>query len=196
MFHAIPRKGEVGYETWLTAGQAEKSGNTGVWAPMSADEALGLVYVGVELPPTDILGVSRQGPSLFSETLVALDIETGQRKWHYQLEHHGLWDRDVPAAGILCDIPVGGKIVKAIAQLSKQGFLYVLDRLNRKADLADSGRSPRRRAMYPALNGTRPPNRVPPSRRHSTSRHSPRTISSTGRPRSRQGRWKSPAITG
>ena len=128
IFHTIPRKGEYGYDTWITPGQAETNGNTGAWAPMSADEELGLVYVGVELPPTDLLGINRQGPGLFSESLVALDIETGERKWHYQLEHHGIWDRDVCSAGILCDIPHEGKIVKAIALPSKQAFLYVLDR--------------------------------------------------------------------
>jgi quinoprotein glucose dehydrogenase len=132
IFHTIPKKGEFGYETWTKEGQAEEAGNTGVWAQMSADEELGLLYAGVELPPTDMLGISRQGPGLFSETLVALDIETGQRKWHFQLEHHGIWDRDIPCAGILCDIPVNGKTVKAIAQPSKQGYVYVLDRATGK----------------------------------------------------------------
>jgi quinoprotein glucose dehydrogenase len=132
IFHTIPRKGEFGYETWTTPGQAEATGNTGVWASMSADEELGLIYAGVELPPTDLVGVTRTGPNLFAETLVALDIETGVRKWHYQMIHHGLWDRDVSCAGILCDIPHDGKIIKAIAQPTKQGFVYVLDRTNGK----------------------------------------------------------------
>jgi len=128
IFHTIPRKGEFGYETWLKPGQAETISNTGVWASMSADPELGLLYAGVELPATDETGFGRQGPGLFGETLVALDIETGQRKWHYQLSHHGLQDRDVPCAAILCDIPVGGKIVKAIAQPTKQAYLFVLNR--------------------------------------------------------------------
>jgi quinoprotein glucose dehydrogenase len=132
IFHTIPKKGEFGYDTWLTPGQAEQNGNTGAWAPMSADEQLGLLYVGVELPPTDMLGVGRQGPGLFGESLVALDIETGERKWHYQIIHHGLWDRDVPCAGVICDIPHNGKIIKAIAQPTKQGYVYVLDRTNGK----------------------------------------------------------------
>ena len=126
------KKGEFGYETWTTPGQAEASGNMGVWAPMSADPELGLVYVGVELPQTDLLGVSRTGNHLFSESLVALDIETGVRKWHYQMVHHGIWDRDVSCAGVICDIPHNGKIVKAIAQPTKQGFVYVLDRATGK----------------------------------------------------------------
>jgi quinoprotein glucose dehydrogenase len=132
IFHTIPKKGEFGYDTWLTPGQAEQNGNTGAWAPMSADEQLGLLYVGVELPPTDMLGVGRQGPGLFGESLVALDIETGVRKWHYQIIHHGLWDRDVSCAGVICDIPHNGKIIKAIAQPTKQGYVYVLDRTNGK----------------------------------------------------------------
>jgi quinoprotein glucose dehydrogenase len=132
IFHTIPQKGEFGYETWTTPGQAEAAGNTGAWAPMSADPELGLVFVPVELPQTDMLGVSRTGPNLFGETLVALDIETGVRKWHYQMIHHGLWDRDISCAGIICDIPHDGKIVKAIAQPTKQGYVYVLDRTNGK----------------------------------------------------------------
>ncbi len=98
IFHTIPQKGEFGYDTWITPGQAEAAGNVGVWAPMSADEELGLVYAGVELPPTDLNGTERHGNALFSESVVALDIETGVRKWHYQLTHHGLWDYDIPCA--------------------------------------------------------------------------------------------------
>ena len=132
IFHTIPKKGEFGYETWTTPGQAETSGNMGSWAPMSADTELGLVYVGIESPQTDLLGVSRTGNHLFAESLVALDIETGVRKWHYQMIHHGIWDRDVSCAGVICDIPHDGKIIKAIAQPTKQGFVYVLDRTNGK----------------------------------------------------------------
>jgi len=132
IFHTIPKKGEFGYETWTTPGQAETSGNMGSWAPMSADTELGLVYVGVESPQTDLLGVSRTGNHLFAESLVALDIETGVRKWHYQMIHHGIWDRDVSCAGVICDIPHNGKIVKAIAQPTKQGYVYVLDRTTGK----------------------------------------------------------------
>ncbi|HEX4272260.1 MAG TPA: PQQ-binding-like beta-propeller repeat protein, partial [Rhizomicrobium sp.] len=132
IFHTIPRKGEVGYESWTTPGQVEAAGNTGAWAPMSADAELGLVYVPVELPQADTLGTTRTGDNLFGETLVALDVETGQRRWHYQLVHHGLQDRDVACAGIVCDLPHNGRIVKAIAQSSKQGFVYVLDRTNGK----------------------------------------------------------------
>jgi len=133
IFHTVPQKGEFGYDTWLEPGSAEKATNTGVWAPMSADPELGLVYAGVELPQADYVGATRHGNSLFSETLVALDCETGERKWHYQLEHHGIWDRDVCCAAILLDLPgPKGAVIKALAQPSKQGFLFVLDRTNGK----------------------------------------------------------------
>jgi quinoprotein glucose dehydrogenase len=128
IFHTVPKKGEFGYDSWIEPGQAEAVGNIGSWAAMSADPDLNLVYVGVELPQGDELGVKRQGNALFGESLVALDLDTGVRKWHYQMVHHGLWDMDVPCASIICDIPVDGKIVKAIAQPTKQAFLYVLNR--------------------------------------------------------------------
>jgi quinoprotein glucose dehydrogenase len=131
IFHTIPRKGEFGYDTWLN-GDADDAGNGGVWAEMSADEELGLVYLPVELPTGDEVGIYRKGNALFGESLVALDLETGVRRWHYQLVHHGLWDRDIPCAPILCDIPVGGRVVKALAQPTKQAFLFVLDRTTGK----------------------------------------------------------------
>lgn len=132
IFHTVPRKGEFGSESWTDQSQLDTVGNTGVWAPMSADTELGLIYAGIESPTGDEVGVGRLGNALFGESLIALDIETGQRRWHYQLEHHGVWDRDVPCAAILYDMKVGNKIVKAIAQPSKQGFLYVFDRVTGK----------------------------------------------------------------
>jgi quinoprotein glucose dehydrogenase len=128
IFHTIPLKGEFGYETWLNPGDAERAGNTGCWGQISVDQELGLAYLPIELPTGDQVGIYRRGPALFAECIVAVDIETGKRKWHYQLIHHGIWDRDIPCAAILCDIPHNGKIVKALAQPSKQGFLYVLNR--------------------------------------------------------------------
>jgi quinoprotein glucose dehydrogenase len=128
IFHTIPRKGEFGYDTWTDPNDNDTVGNTGSWAPMSADPTLNLVYVGVELPSGDEVGINRKGSALFGETMVALDIDTGLRKWHYQFIHHGLWDCDIPCASILCDIPVNGRTVKALAQPTKQGYLYVLNR--------------------------------------------------------------------
>ena len=132
IFHTVPQKGEFGYDTWLKPGQAETATNTGVWAPMSADPELGIVYAGVELPQADGNGNTRHGDSLFSETLVALDCDTGERKWHYQTEHHGLWDRDICSAATLFDLRQNGKLIKALALPTKQAFLYVLDRTTGK----------------------------------------------------------------
>jgi len=131
IFHTVPQKGEFGYDTWK-AGQAEGATNTGVWAMMSADPELGLIYAGVELPQADTVGTTRIGDALFSETLVALDIETGNRKWHFQTEHHGLWDRDIPSPATLFDLMIDGKMVKALALPTKQAYLFVLDRTNGK----------------------------------------------------------------
>ncbi|UAK23274.1 outer membrane protein assembly factor BamB family protein [Sphingomonas nostoxanthinifaciens] len=131
IFHTIPRKGEFGYDTWLDG--TEKIGNAGVWSQMSADPELNLVYIGVELPTGDVGGQYRRGNGLFGESIVALDIDTGVRKWHYQTVHHGLWDYDIPAAPVLLDVPVKGKgVVKLLAAPTKQSFLYVLDRVTGK----------------------------------------------------------------
>ncbi|HEX6895230.1 MAG TPA: pyrroloquinoline quinone-dependent dehydrogenase [Bryobacteraceae bacterium] len=127
-FHTIPKKGEFGYDTWLN-GSAEYTGNTGVWSQITVDEELGLVYLPVESPTGDYYGGHRQGNNLYGESLVCVDLKTGQRKWHFQLVHHPLWDMDISSAPILGDINVNGKAVKAVAVPSKQGFLYVFDRV-------------------------------------------------------------------
>ena len=129
IFHTIPRPGEFGNDTWLNDSWSY-TGNAGVWAQMSADPELGLVYLPVELPTGDYYGGHRPGNNLFAESIVALDIKTGQRKWHYQLVHHGIWDFDIPCAPILMDIVVNGKTIKAIAQPTKQNWVYVFDRTN------------------------------------------------------------------
>ena len=138
IFHTIPMKGEFGYDTWDPDANAY-TGNAGVWAQMSVDEELGIVYMPVELPTADYYGGHRHGKagkgpetSLFSESLVAVDLKTGARKWHYQLVHHGIWDHDIPCAPILMDLVVDGKPVKAVAQPTKQNWLYVFDRVTGK----------------------------------------------------------------
>ena len=128
LFRTIPQLGEYGNDTW-EKDSWRYTGNTGVWAQISVDEDLGMVYLPVELPTHDYYGGERPGNTLFSESLVAVDLQTGQRKWHYQLVHHGIWDMDIPCAPILADITVNGRAIKAIAQPSKQGFLYVFDRV-------------------------------------------------------------------
>jgi quinoprotein glucose dehydrogenase len=127
IFHTIPRPGEFGHETWEN-GSEEYTGNTGVWGQMSADEELGLVYLPTEMPTGDYYGGHRHGLNLFSDSLVALDLRTGQRKWHYQFIQHDIWDWDVPCAPILADVTIDGRLRKVAAQPTKQGWLYVLDR--------------------------------------------------------------------
>jgi quinoprotein glucose dehydrogenase len=128
IFHTIPKPGEFGYDTW-EKDSAEYTGNTGAWAQISVDEDLGLAYLPVELPTGDFYGGHRPGNGLFGESIVAVDLKTGQRKWHYQLVHHGLWDMDIPCAPMLVDITVNGQPVKALAQPTKQSMLYVFNRL-------------------------------------------------------------------
>ncbi len=128
VFKTIPEPGEVGHETWENDSWAY-TGNTGVWAQISVDEELGMAYLPVELPTHDYYGGARPGNGLFGESLVAIDYRTGERKWHYQLVHHGLWDMDIPCAPLLVDIRVNGRAIKAVAQPSKQAFLYVFDRV-------------------------------------------------------------------
>src|SRR5665213_2240984 len=127
-FHTIPRPGEFGNDTW-GADSWKYTGNTGAWAPLSADEELGYVYIPVEMPTGDFYGGNRPGNSLFSDSLVCLDARTGKRIWHYQLVHHDIWDWDVAAPPMLVDINVGGKKIKAVAQVMKQCFTFVFDRV-------------------------------------------------------------------
>jgi quinoprotein glucose dehydrogenase len=124
-FHTIPEKNEFGAESWLED-SASYTGNAGVWAPMSADPELGLVYLPVETPTGDYYGADRPGDGLFGNSLVALDYRTGERRWHFQLIHHDIWDWDNPAAPILADLPDGRKVV---VQLTKQAMAYVFDRV-------------------------------------------------------------------
>ena len=128
IFHTIPESGEFGGNTW-EKDSASYTGNAGVWAQMTVDEELGILYLPVELPTGDYYGGHRPGAGLFGESLVALDLKTGKRKWHYQFVHHGIWDFDIPAAPILADITVNGRQIKAVAQPTKQSWLYVLDRV-------------------------------------------------------------------
>lgn len=130
-FHTIARAGEFGNDTWKDDSW-KYTGNAGVWAPMSADEELGYVYLPVESPTGDFYGGHRPGNGLFGESLVCLDARTGKRIWHFQTVHHGIWDYDNPAAPNLLDITVDGKKIKAVAQVTKQGFVYTFDRVTGK----------------------------------------------------------------
>src|SRR5271170_5555305 len=130
-FNTIPRPGEFGNETWENGSWAT-NGNTGVWTQMTVDEDLGLVYLPVESPTSDFYGGERAGDNLYGESLVCVDLKTGKRKWHFQIVHHPVWDYDLSSAPILADINVNGKAIKAVALPSKQGFLYVFDRVTGK----------------------------------------------------------------
>jgi quinoprotein glucose dehydrogenase len=127
-FHTIPQPGEPGNETWEEDSWSF-TGKVSVWSLMSADEELGYLYVPVNTPAPDYYGGHRPGDNLFAESLVCLDVETGKRVWHYQVVHHGLWDYDLPAAPNLLDIEVDGRRVKAVAQVTKQGFVFTFDRV-------------------------------------------------------------------
>jgi quinoprotein glucose dehydrogenase len=126
-FRSIPQPGEFGHESW-EGNSAEYSGNTNVWSLMSGDEDLGYAFLPFGTPTNDYYGGHRPGHNLFAEAVVCLDATTGRRVWHFQGVHHGLWDYDFPAAPTLVDITVDGRRVSALAQVSKQGFVYVLDR--------------------------------------------------------------------
>jgi quinoprotein glucose dehydrogenase len=127
-FHTIPEPGEPGYETWLE-GSAEYTGNAGVWGPMAADEELGYVYLPIEAPLSDRYGGERPGDNLYGNSVVCLDARTGEIVWHYQLIHHDIWDWDIPTAPILMDITVDGREIKAVAQVTKQAWVYAFDRV-------------------------------------------------------------------
>jgi quinoprotein glucose dehydrogenase len=127
-FNTIPRPGEFGNDTWENESWAT-NGNTGVWTQITVDEDAGLAYLPVEDPTSDFYGGHRPGNNLFGDTLVCVDIKTGQRKWHFQIAHHPIWDYDLSSAPILMDINVNGKAIKAVALPSKEAFLYVFDRI-------------------------------------------------------------------
>ena len=128
-FNTIPRPGEFGNDTWLNDSWAV-NGNVGVWNQISVDEDLGLAYLPVETPTSDFYGGHRPGNNLFADSIVAVDLKSGQRKWHYQLVHHSLWNFDVSAAPILADITVNGRQVKAVIVMTKAAMTYVFDRTN------------------------------------------------------------------
>ena len=127
-FHTIPLEGEYGNETWESDAW-KKYGAANVWATMTADEELGNFYLPVSTASHDYYGGERPGDNLFSESVVCLKAETGERVWHYQLVHHGLWDYDPPAVPLLLDVVVDGQPRKVVAQLTKQAFCFVFDRV-------------------------------------------------------------------
>ena len=127
IFHTIPAADEFGNDTWLD-GSWRYTGNTGVWAQMSIDPELNMAFVPVEAPTNDYYGGHRPGDNLFSSSIVAVDLDTGERVWHFQTVHHDIWDWDLPAAPILADITVDGQEIMAVVLPTKQSYFFVLDR--------------------------------------------------------------------
>ena len=128
-FHVVPRPGEFGNETWGNDSW-KIAGDLGAWNPMTADEELGYVYIPLTSPTAAWYGGWRPGDNLFSNSLVALDVKTGKRVWHFQTVHHDLWDWDNIGPPMLGEITVDGKRIRAVMQANKAAFLYVLDRSN------------------------------------------------------------------
>jgi quinoprotein glucose dehydrogenase len=126
-FHSVPREGEFGNDTWFQ-GSSKTPRGVSAWAPLSADEDLGFVYLPFSTPSSDYYGGDRPGNNLFGASIVCLNAATGKRVWHFQTTHHDIWDYDPPAAPILTNIVVNGLPVKALAQVTKQGFMFVLNR--------------------------------------------------------------------
>jgi len=129
VFKVIPGPGEIGNETWENDSWSY-SGQANLWSLISADQGLGLAYLPLSSPTNDMYGGHRLGDNLFSDSLVCVRCETGERVWHYQLTHHDLWDYDLPAPPVLADITVGGRRINAVVQVTKQAFAFVFDRTN------------------------------------------------------------------
>ncbi len=146
-FNIVPEPGDFGFDTWASE-EAADAGAANVWTWISCDQDLGLAYAATSTPSNDWYGGHRPGKGLFGEAILALDATTGERRWHFQAVHHGLWDYDFPAAPVLADIVVDGRQIKALAQPSKQAFLYVLDR--------ESGKD-----VWPIVELPAPPSDVP-----------------------------------
>jgi quinoprotein glucose dehydrogenase len=130
-FNLIPQPGEFGAETWTNGSKilTDGVGKVDPWATYSADPELGIVYIPTGMPLTDEYGGHRPGANLFGNSIVAIDAKTGQRKWHYQFVHHDIWDYDTPMAPNLLDVTIDGRARKIVAQTTKQGWVYVLDRV-------------------------------------------------------------------
>ena len=127
-FHTIPQEGEFGNETWED-GSWRYTGAANAWGSLSADPELGYVYIPLGTPTNDYYGGHRLGDNLFAESIICLDARTGERVWHFQFAHHGLWDYDAAAAPVLVDVTVDGQPIKAVAVVTKQAYTFVFDRV-------------------------------------------------------------------
>lgn len=132
IFHTIPRPGEFGYDTWQDPEAWRRVGGANCWAGMALDEKRGIIYVPTGSATPDFYGGNRKGSNLFANSILALDAATGKYIWHYQVVHHDLWDRDLPANPNLITVKHDGKNIDAIAQITKHGYIFLLDRTNGK----------------------------------------------------------------
>ena len=131
-FHTIPNKGEFGYNTWLAQPARQQFGGANAWAGMAIDRKRSIVYIPTGSAAFDFWGGNRPGDNLFANCLIALDAATGRRLWHYQLVHHDIWDRDPPCPPNLVTLNINGKQVDAVVQITKQGYIFVFDRVTGK----------------------------------------------------------------
>ena len=132
IFHTIPHPGEAGYNSWPDKNAWQKLGGANNWCGMSLDESRGIVYVPTGSVSGDFYGGMREGQNLFANSLIALDANTGKYLWHFQMVHHDLWDRDLPANPNLVTLHKDGKTIDAVAQITKQGFIFLFDRVTGK----------------------------------------------------------------
>jgi quinoprotein glucose dehydrogenase len=132
IFHTIPQPGEFGYDSWEDKDAWKNIGGANNWTGMSLDEERGIVYVPTGTASPDFYGGTRKGSNLFANSIIALEAATGKYIWHYQVVHHDLWDRDLPAAPNLITVKNNGKNIDALAQITKHGYIYLLDRTNGK----------------------------------------------------------------
>jgi quinoprotein glucose dehydrogenase len=128
-FNVIPKPGEYGHETWENDAW-QWTGDVSSWAPLTADPENNIVYVPTNPPTIDYYGGFRPGDGLFGTSLIALDTETGERRWHFQTVHHDVWNYDNPAAPIQLDLNIPGRgKISSVSQVTKQGFVYAFDRM-------------------------------------------------------------------
>lgn len=130
-FPTVPRPGEVGNETWEGDSWRDRTG-ANAWAPISVDAKLGIVFLPLGSPAYDFYGADRKGQNLFGNSVVALNAETGKLLWYFQAVHHDIWDYDLPAQPVLATVRRGGREIPVVAQVTKMGFVFVLDRLTGK----------------------------------------------------------------
>lgn len=156
-FHVIPRQGEFGHNTWENDAW-RWTGDVSSWAPMSADQQRGIVYVPTNPPTMDYYGGFRPGDNLFSTSVVALDVKTGKRVWHQQLVKHDIWNYDTPTAPILLDVNVSGRRIPGLFQVTKQGYVYSFNRQNGEP-------------IWPMVERPAPPSNVPGEKLAKTQAH-------------------------